>query len=78
MQYHYVVFYDDVMDEWRVDLDSTATSFHRGNIFDPDSDKNSFWHWAEEGSEEEAIDFTLGRLLESVMGSIPTPAPLEA
>ena len=77
MQYHYVVMYDSEFDEWRVDLSTTAESFD-GNIFDPDAPMGTGWHWAEEGSEEEAIDFTLGRLLESVMGSIPTPARTEA
>lgn len=76
MQYHYVVMYDSEFDEWRVDLDTTANL--DGNIFDPDAPLGQSWHWAQDNSDEDELDGTLIRLLESVMGSIPTPARTEA
>jgi len=76
MQYHYVVMYDTEFDEWRVDMD--ATEYLDGNIFDPDAAIGKGWSWAEEGSPEDLLDGTLIRLLQSVMGSIPTPPRIEA
>ena len=75
MQYHYVVMYDTEFDTWSIDMDPLMQS---GHIFDPDAPFGKGWLWAEEGSPEDLLDGTLIRLLQSVVGSIPTPPRSEA
>jgi hypothetical protein len=79
MEYHYVVGYDSEDDRWFVESDTIAY-FLDGNIYDGDRDDYTGRGWIvpKEGSAEEALDYTLLRILEScVPGILPTPATLE-
>ena len=78
MQFHYVVGYDSEMDRWFVESDTTAY-FSDGNVWDDKQYEESFYGWkVPETAEEEAIDYSLLRVLEScIPGILPGPAKQE-
>lgn len=77
MQYHYIVFYDEEFDVWRVEDEMTYNTLN-GNVYDPDGEFGQQWSFAEEGSPEDLLDTTAIHLLKSYIGNIPTPARVEA
>jgi len=77
MQYEYMVYYDDEMNEWRVDEDMTY-NYLNGNIYDPDKNFGDGWFFAQEGTPEGDLDYSAMSLLKSYIGNIPTPARVEA
>jgi len=77
MQFHYIVFYDSEMDEWRVDNDMTYNHLD-GNIYNPDNEFGQGWFFAEECSKENDLDYAALSVLKSYIGNIPTPARVEA
>jgi hypothetical protein len=79
MEFHYVVGYDSEDDKWFVESD-WLSYFNHGSVYDGDRDDyiGAGWIVPKEGSAEEALDYTLLRILEScVPGILPTPATLE-
>lgn len=76
MQYHYIVFYDSDMDEWRVEDDMTYNHLD-GNIYDPDRNFGDGWFFATECSKENDLDYACLTMLKSYIGNIPTPARVE-
>ena len=70
MQYHYVVIFDTDKNDWIVEQDP-FDYFPNGNIWDDDHG----WRVADEGSDEERIDYECFRVLEScIPGILPTPS----
>ena len=70
MQYHYLVMYDDQYKSWSVESDLTSY-LPDGNIYD-----NSIfpgWHWPEEGSAEEELDWSLYKTLQYIVDTWPVP-----
>ena len=70
MEYHYTLMYDDKVKAWSVEPDPSCY-YPDGNIFD----RNVFpgWTFPEEGSEEEALDMMLFRILQSIAHTLPIP-----
>ena len=71
MQYHFMLMFDDATKMWSIDNDTLRAVMTDGTIYD----KNVFpgWHWPEEGSDEEALDFSLYSMLTSVLDTLPVP-----
>jgi hypothetical protein len=54
MQYHYVVCYDDELDSWEIDIDTTVAKFDDVVAFDPDHQE---WYSCDELMEAEYVDY---------------------
>lgn len=54
MQYHYVVCYDDELDSWEIDIDTTIAKFDGEVAFDSDHQK---WYWCDELMEADYVDY---------------------
>ena len=74
MQYHYVLIYNDKTNRWMID-DEPLAYFPDGTVYDPEreNENNYGWFIPEEDSDEEALDFTLYRMLGYLVDTFPTP-----
>jgi len=74
MQYHYVIGYDTEQKKWFLELDPTAY-FPDGNVWDDQKYQSEFWGWRvpEEGSDDEALDYTLLNTLRYILDTFPIP-----
>ena len=74
MQYHYVIGYDTDTRKWFLELDTTAY-FPDGNVWDDQKYHSEFWGWRvpEEGSDSEALDYTLLNTLRYILDTFPIP-----
>lgn len=71
MQYHFMVMYDDKTQMWSVDQDTLRAVMTDGTMYDRDVFPG--WSWPEEGSPEEELDWTLYKMLQSIVSTIPVP-----
>ena len=77
MQYHYVVGYDDKLDRWFVESDTTAY-FPDGNMFDYAKAESAEWGYSgwfmpEDDHPEAVLDMKLLRTLQYIVDTFPTP-----
>ena len=70
MEFHYTVIYDDKVKAWSVEPDP-ACYYPDGNIYDREVFPG--WHFPEEGSDEEALDWNLYTTLQSIVCTFPVP-----
>jgi hypothetical protein len=54
MQYHYVVCYDEELDSWEIDIDTTIAKFDGEVAFDAEQQE---WHWLDELMEADYVDY---------------------
>ena len=54
MQYHYVVCYNDELDSWEIDIDTTMVKFDYVVAFDTDHQE---WYSCDELMEADYVDY---------------------
>ena len=70
MEFHYTLMYDDKVKAWSVEPDPSCY-YPDGNIYSRDFFPG--WHFPEEGSEYETLDYNLYLTLQSIAHTIPVP-----
>ena len=73
-EFHYTVIYDDKVKAWSVEPDPSCY-YPDGNIYDKYKylKEGYGWYFPEEGSDEEALDYSLYLALQSIAHTLPVP-----
>ena len=73
-EFHYTVIYNSEVGAWSVEPDP-ACYYPDGNIYDKYKylAEGYGWHFPEEGSDEEALDYSLYLALQSIAHTLPIP-----
>lgn len=69
-EFHYTVIYNSEVGAWSVEPDPSMY-YPDGNIYDREVFPG--WHFPEEGSAEEALDYSLYLALQSIAHTLPIP-----